>query len=225
MGTMLLCIIYSLGHGGAWSNATSDLEVFEVGGGHGLLASMAARLWQTRAKARRKTWGFRAWTILDLRHVSALQAWFLSKTLPKKVHLERFCAQGFRSGLIGTVTSNLETWQMPSSSKPVVRLVDTAVKDIWLFSHRETEQVQKTHLVRVMVAILSWTECDMEQFLWYFNQVLPLCQYLVLGYMDSEPYEDSRIKIALIRKFMSPIETFYMGEVEKYRITLFRRNE
>eukprot|EP00435_Cladocopium_sp_Y103_P005646 s1357_g1.t2 len=216
-GAMVLCILYSLGRSGAWTSGAEELEVFEVGGGYGSLVSMAGRARRPH-RGDVAHMGFRSWNIFDLEHVSALQGWYLSKTLPKNFDLERFCARGLRRRIVGSVASAPETWQLPTSPKPVVRLIATKVKDFWLFSHRSTQSGAR---VRVMLASFSWSECEMEEFLWYFNHILPFCEYLIFGYSIARPWEDSTIKYELITQHMVPLEQYDLSDADK--IMLFRK--
>lgn len=198
-GAIVLCILYSLGRNGGWTSGVKELEVYEVGGGYGSLVSMAGRARRPH-RGDVSHMGFQSWNIFDLEHVSALQGWYLSKTLPKNFELERFCARGLRRKIVGSLAT-AETWQLPTSTRSVVRLIATKVKDLWLFSHRSTQSGAR---VRVMLASFSWSECEMEEFLWYFNHILPLCEYLIFGYSIAIPWEDSRIKYELITQHGSP---------------------
>lgn len=163
-GAIVLCILYSLGRNGGWTSGVKELEVYEVGGGYGSLVSMAGRARRPH-RGDVSHMGFQSWNIFDLEHVSALQGWYLSKTLPKNFELERFCARGLRRKIVGSLAT-AETWQLPTSTRSVVRLIATKVKDLWLFSHRSTQSGAR---VRVMLASFSWSECEMEEFLWHLE--------------------------------------------------------
>ncbi|CAK9039241.1 unnamed protein product [Durusdinium trenchii] len=187
---MLLCIFYGEGRG-LWSGM--DLEVFE------------AKLFGFSEL------GFKSWSVFDLEHVSALQAWYLQETLPKNIHLERFCARGiavprgYLSSYLSSPPSHApEMWKLPRPVAPVVRLVQTKLKDLWLYSYRTSVSVPSS--VRVMIASFSWTECEMEEFLWYFNHILPLCDYLLLGYSTNWP--QFALKYSLILQHMTPMEEY-----------------
>ena len=173
-----------------------------MGGGYGLSTWMAAKAGQWHRW--RPVLGFKTWTIFDLAHVSALQAWFLRETLPRPVHLERFCANKLAAQPGGFLNRHEgpETWSFPTSARPVVRLVDTNLRDMWLYSDRATEASK----VRVMLAMRSWSETELQVFLWYYNHVLPLCDYLVLGY--STIWSQAKIKYDMILQRMDPIEEY-----------------
>ena len=200
---LALSILYGLGQRGLWDTGR-DLEVLEVGGGYGLATWMAATAGQWHRW--RPVLGFQTWTIFDLAHVSALQAWFLRETLPRSVALDRFCAKGLAKQPGGFQTNyshqGPEVWSMPRPLRPTVRLVDTALRDIWLYSDRLSEAGK----LRVMMAMCSWTETELQTFLWYFNHLLPLVDYLLLGY--SKVWTQSKVKYEMILQEMEPIEEY-----------------
>ena len=79
--------------------------------------------------------------------------------------------------------------------------------------------------------MFSWSECELEVFLWqlgakdhtfldfgmfnklietlrYYNQILPLCDYLIFGY--SAIWTKSTMKYSMILQQMEPIEEYPM---------------
>lgn len=169
-----------------------SLEVFEVGGGYGILAWLASHV-----GVQANSPCFRTWTIFDLPHVTALQMWYLDRTLPHRYLLERVCGVSARSG-------SAAEWILPEAPRPPrsrVRLVDRNVRELWLTAHNlraiRSSNRSGTRPRRVLVASWSWSEFAVGEFLWYFNHVLSLCDYAVYGYSPWWSQTDKKLELVL----------------------------
>ncbi|CAK0828708.1 unnamed protein product [Prorocentrum cordatum] len=208
----------------AWEFGSTDLEVFEVGGGSGGLAWLAAHL--SAFSPDHPELGFRTWTIFDIPHVAALQMWYLNKTLPVSCTLERICGAGLSAGSSTGAALELSP---PPAGGGLVRLVDTSAREFWLYGQRMYDRSDPARSarrrVRVLVASWSWSETDASEFLWYANHVLSLCDFAIYTYSTWwDQNSTTRWKLDVITEQMEPMLGIVIqngNEITK----LFRRRE
>lgn len=188
--TLLFSTMRKAGAGGA-------VDFIELGAGFGslprLLATAKARLLGAQPPV-----GVRSYTVFDVRSVIDLQRWYLNKTVgdlirqwdwgdeqPDEAGLR--AARSFNDSRAGggpgaarALWRKAEQGQEGAASADAplrVDFVDTDMRDLFchLYAEAHSEEMSaapepgKPRPARVLVAVNSWHEFTMPDFLWYYN--------------------------------------------------------
>jgi len=227
-------------------NEAGLVDFIEVGGGFG---SVPRLLTAARKGLRQEGFDVRSYSIFDLPSIINLQRWYLKKTLttdveirdwhssaPHKVLGEERGNWGRKASERGGAAGRL--WPEVTGSqtlhgelKPLrVDLVDPDHRD--LFAHlfgaahaAEADQSPPKRPARVLLAVNSWHEFVLEDFLWYYNHFVaaPSWQMGVdwIVYVSNRAWVQNDAKEALLLE-SRPQYGFEIDEEDCNEKTCFR---
>lgn len=155
------------------------VEIFEIGAGYGSLPRLSASARHRLLHLPGGPLDIQSYTIMDLRSVNDLQRWYLSKTLGVEAEIREdwavrgpaTLAEGFPAPLFAE----------RSAEAPLrIDLVERDARDAFAHLYRRERDPAMSSAaadlhsagrtpVRVLVAVNSWHEMAMPEFLWYFN--------------------------------------------------------
>lgn len=192
--TFFLTALYDVLSRELGQNELSQLKLFEIGGGYGNLARMAAQVFS-----------FSSWTIVDMHHVRQLQHWFLTTSL----------AETQFSIVLENDDVKAASDAMTDSGHGRIQLVDSR--------RFLTYTLTRQQHIDVVIATHSWSEFSLETFLHYWVILRDRATYILFSTQLTFPSEENITrKIDLILEWYSVLSVIKTegGRVATY---IFKR--
>lgn len=199
---------------------TGGIDILEIGAGYGtsgrVLASAKARL----ASLEKDPVRIESYTILDVRSVIDLQRWYLERTVGQLIDQRDWgvysIASYFTEGLheLGTTSGAASLWpagdnktrmleaRMLEARLPI-NFVEPARREVFVHHFARSQgTTQNKRPVRALLAINSWHEFPMEEYLWYYNAFVVAPPSLSgvdwIVYVSNRAWDANDVKEALL---------------------------
>mmetsp|Transcript_125658 Transcript_125658/g.355442 ORF Transcript_125658/g.355442 Transcript_125658/m.355442 type:complete len:532 (+) Transcript_125658:105-1700(+) len=157
---------------GATGGGGRAVHLVEIGAGYAALPRLVAAARQ-RLLGLEPPVDVQSHTVFDVRHSAELQEWYLRKTLGEGADVHRWPPEG-RPGVAGPAAV---PWRGQGAADAPLRidLVDQEQRDAFIYTYGQAVGAAAPEVggggrpVRVLIAVNSWHEFGMTEYLWYYN--------------------------------------------------------
>lgn len=190
---------------------SGPLHMFEIGAGFGSLPRIFSHA-RRQLVGRNHPFDIQNYAVLDVRFVIDLQRWYLKKTAGESISHRDWIAENAEELIESCGRGRCWPGARPATAPLQVDFVDTDMRDLFAHHYSEAQSAgleggrasgdMPGRATRVLVAVNSWHEFPMADFLWYYNTFVaaPLWRTGVdwILYVSNREWDGNAAKEALL---------------------------